>query len=133
MTNYDPPSDPYGNEHSCYFCDGPLTYNDWTREWECHADHDATEVVTASVETLCDVTDLKGNHCPETPIHEVEFRGVILHLCDRCYENVQKGAYIAHLVKRAIDKIDEQIEYTMIYGVEGDTISPDDNTPISGE
>ena len=105
----------------------------WTKEYECRTDHDATEVVTASVETPCAVTDLEGNHCPEHPTHEVEFRGDILHLCDRCYENVQKGAYIAHLVKRAIDKIDEQIEYTMIYGVEGDTISPDDNTPISGE
>ena len=50
--NYDPPSDPFGDERSCRICDGELTYNYLIREWECLADHDATEVVTASVETL---------------------------------------------------------------------------------
>ena len=37
---YDPPSDPFGDERSCRICDGELTYNYLTREWECLADHD---------------------------------------------------------------------------------------------
>ena len=40
MTNYDPPADPYGDEKRCRICDGELTYNYLTREWECLADHD---------------------------------------------------------------------------------------------
>ena len=50
MTNFDPPADPFGDERGCRICDGEMTYNYLIREWECLADHDATEVVTASVD-----------------------------------------------------------------------------------
>ena len=63
---------------------------------------------------LCEVTDLKGNHCPEEPTHEVEFRGKIIHLCDRCYANVQLGAYMAHLTMRAVDLLDEQAKLAVL-------------------
>jgi hypothetical protein len=41
----------------------------------------------------CDVTDLEGNHCPETPIHWVVVNGQTVHLCEKCYTNVLNGAY----------------------------------------
>ena len=40
MEIYDPPADPYGDERGCRICDGELTCNHLTREWECLADHD---------------------------------------------------------------------------------------------
>lgn len=44
----------------------------------------------------CDVTDLKGNHCPEEAVHTVIFKGVETHLCERCHANVLAGAYGRH-------------------------------------
>ena len=41
----------------------------------------------------CDVKDLKGNHCPETPTHTIVIYGEEVNLCDRCYENVLAGAF----------------------------------------
>lgn len=41
----------------------------------------------------CDVTDMQGNHCPETPTHTMNFKGVEVHLCEKCYVNVLSGAY----------------------------------------
>lgn len=55
----------------------------------------------------CDVTDLKGNHCPEEAVHTVVFKGVETHLCERCHANVLAGAYGSHLTQRVPD-VDEQ-------------------------
>lgn len=52
---------------------------------------------------LCDVTDLKGNHCPEIPSHIVYFHGKIVFLCDKCFANASAGVYGAHLTPRAAD------------------------------
>ena len=39
--NYDPPADPYGDERGCSICDGELTRNKLTGEYECLAcNHD---------------------------------------------------------------------------------------------
>ena len=51
----------------------------------------------------CDVTDLKGNHCPEEAVHTVVFDGVETHLCERCHANVLAGAYGSQLTQRAPD------------------------------
>ena len=51
----------------------------------------------------CDVTDLKGNHCPEEAVHTVVFKGVETHLCERCHANVLAGAYGSHLTQRVPD------------------------------
>lgn len=51
----------------------------------------------------CDVTDLKGNHCPEEAAHTVIFKGVETHLCERCHANVLAGAYGRHLTPVAAD------------------------------
>ncbi len=53
----------------------------------------------------CDVTDLKGNHCPEEAVHTVIFKGVETHLCERCHANVLAGAYGRHLTQREPDSI----------------------------
>lgn len=34
-TNFDPPSDPYGNDRQCHICDSDLVYDGWTKEWYC--------------------------------------------------------------------------------------------------
>ena len=39
MPNFDPPSDPYGDEHNCRLCDQPLTRDPYTREWYCENDN----------------------------------------------------------------------------------------------
>ena len=41
----------------------------------------------------CAVTTLGGEHCPEKANHYVNKNGVFVRLCDRCYENLQNGAY----------------------------------------
>ena len=51
----------------------------------------------------CDVTDLKGNHCPEEAVHTVIFKGVETYLCERCHANVLAGAYGRHLTPLALD------------------------------
>ncbi len=52
---------------------------------------------------FCNVTDLKGNHCPEKPVHSLVNDGEVVYLCDRCFANVLAGAYGAHLTPRAPD------------------------------
>ena len=42
-TNFDPPSDPYGDERRCRICDHEMEYNPLIRAWECVQDHDALE------------------------------------------------------------------------------------------
>ena len=62
---------------------------------------DAVEPSRANM--LCDVTDLKGNHCPEIPSRILYFHGKIVFLCDKCFANASAGAYGAHLTPLALD------------------------------
>lgn len=48
MSQFDPPSDPYGGERRCRVCDSQLEYNPLTRSWECTRDHDAPEMAECS-------------------------------------------------------------------------------------
>lgn len=32
---FDPPADPYGNDHHCRICDTPMEYDDWAKTWYC--------------------------------------------------------------------------------------------------
>ena len=43
MTLYDPPSDPFGNDKQCPFCDAVLVYDPYTKEWYCPKDHEEDE------------------------------------------------------------------------------------------
>ncbi len=42
--NFDPPSDPYGNDRQCRICDADMERDSLTREWYCPVDHDALEI-----------------------------------------------------------------------------------------
>ena len=61
----------------------------------------------------CDVTDLKGNHCPEEAVHTVIFKGVETYLCERCHANVLAGAYGRHLTLPAPDGGDSAPSQTL--------------------
>ena len=41
----------------------------------------------------CSVKDNSGRHCPEEPIHFLEYNGREIGLCDRCYSNYLNGAF----------------------------------------
>lgn len=36
---FDPPADPYGNDHHCRICDTPMEYDDWAKTWYCPREH----------------------------------------------------------------------------------------------
>lgn len=42
---------------------------------------------------VCSVASLKGEHCPEVPVHTVVFDGREVYLCEKCYKNVMAGVY----------------------------------------
>lgn len=46
MPQFDPPSDPFGDEKRCRICDADLTYNPLIREWECTQDHEEDNLET---------------------------------------------------------------------------------------
>jgi len=41
----------------------------------------------------CAVCDNKRQHCPDEPIHYVEYRDEKVGLCERCFSNFQNGAF----------------------------------------
>jgi hypothetical protein len=47
----------------------------------------------------CAVHDNKGQHCPDAPVHYVEYRGEKVGLCSRCFLNFQNGAFDQERVK----------------------------------
>lgn len=41
----------------------------------------------------CAVHTRKGEHCPDKPVHYIEFNGKRVSLCKRCYLNYISGAF----------------------------------------
>ena len=39
MSQFDPPSDPYGDEKNCRHCDCPMEYDPWAKVWYCPNDN----------------------------------------------------------------------------------------------
>jgi len=68
----------------------------------------------------CAVHDNKGQHCPDTPVHYVEYRGERVGLCERCFLNFQNGAFDHERVKRIniVNSAEEGVSHEGIFSVE---------------
>ena len=68
-------------------------------KWEVFEDY-----INAMPEDECSVTDKQGNHCPETPVMEVNIDGEDILLCEKCLCNVIRGAYGKQIARRKIEE-----------------------------
>jgi len=48
----------------------------------------------------CAVHNNKGKHCPDKPVHYIEFNSKRVGLCERCYQNYLNGAFNKERAKR---------------------------------
>ena len=41
----------------------------------------------------CEVSNSNGEHCPDEATKSFLHRGQLVHVCERCYQNILLGAY----------------------------------------
>lgn len=91
MSKFDPPSDPYGNEHNCRICDGAMEYDAWADTWYCPNDHETKE--EKQTVKLYDPYYLLDPTIPEVPSLNVSYQGVAKHLHFGGYGKAEKTEY----------------------------------------